>query len=230
MAASKHLMTVTTDIVVFGFKPDTMSLQVMLIHRLTPPFKGELALPGGRVELDESVEHAAQRELREETGIELAYLEQLYTFSEPNRDPRGRVISVAYFGLVRSDQFEPHAGSDAADALWYDIDDALKQKLAFDHREIILKARERLKGKVRYTPVGFDLLPEEFTVTDLRRLYETLLDRELDVSNFRKRILAFNLLTETGESQVGQHRPAPLYRFDRARYDALSKQGFNFEI
>lgn len=223
-------MTVTTDVVVFGFKPDTMSLQVLLIHRLTPPFKGELALPGGRVELDESAEDAARRELSEETGIALTYLEQLFTFSEPNRDPRGRVISVAYFGLVRSDQFEPKAGSDAADAHWYDVDEALKQKLAFDHRDIILKARERLKGKVRYTPVGFDLLPEQFTIADLRRLYETLLGRELDVSNFRKRILAFDLLAETGEVQVGQHRPAPLYRFDRSRYVALSKQGFNFEI
>ena len=223
-------LTVSTDIVMFGYHPGSASLRVVLIHRLFPPFKGGLALPGGRVEPDESAEEAALRELQEETDIKPSYLEQLYTFTDPHRDSRGRVVSVAYFGLVSVDRFEPQAGSDAADAQWCEVTDALNQELAFDHHDILQAALERLKGKVRYTPIGFDLLPSKFTTTDLRRLYETILGHSLDASNFRKKILALGLLTETGDSQTGRHRPAPLYRFNKTRYEALSKKGFNFEV
>lgn len=223
--------SVTADIVVFGFKPNNGNrLKVILIRRGGAPFKGSLAVPGGFVGPSESTQQAAFRELQEEVGIRPDHLEQLYTFSEPGRDPRGWIITVAHFALVRADRFHPQAGDDAAEAEWWDVNEALNQPLAFDHRAILEKALERLAGKVRYTPIGFDLLPRRFTMAELRKLYETLLGRSIDVSNFRKKILALDILVETGEVQTGSHRPAPLYRFNKARYEALVKNGISFEI
>jgi 8-oxo-dGTP diphosphatase len=159
-----------------------------------------------------------------------AHLEQLYTFGAPGRDPRGRVISVAYFVLVRAHDYKPEGGSDASQALWVGMGDALSRQLAFDHREILVKALTRVQNKIRYEPIGFNLLPSEFTLTDLRRLYEGLLQRELDPSNFRKRVLATHVLVETSEVTQGPGRPAALYRFNKQAYDQAVKTGFNFEI
>ena len=228
--------SVTVDCVVFGFDGDR-HMQVLLIRRGEPPFKGKLALPGGFVDVSdegdqgESLEDAARRELAEETGVKLAYLEQLYTFGAPKRDPRGRVIDVSYFALVRSEEHEAHAGSDAAAAKWVNVQDALKQKLAFDHQEILAMANKRLQAKVRYAPIGFNLLPDEFTIADIRGLYEAILGRELEPGNFHRRVMATDLLEPTGEVRSGgKHRPAALFRFDRKAYDRAMRDGFNFEI
>lgn len=208
---------------------------MLLVRRKEPPHKGRWALPGGFVTVrddgdqGEDLEAAARRELAEETHVEVEYLEQLYTFGTPKRDPRGRVISVAYLALVRRADHEAHAGSDASEAVWVSAHPAPKD-LAFDHGRILEVATERLHAKVRYAPIGFNLLPEEFALADLRRLYESLLGRRIDPSNFRKRMLATGIVTETGKFRDGQHRPSPLFRFDQQAYDKAVRAGFNFEI
>lgn len=169
--------------------------------------------------------------LQEEVNIQPAYLEQLYTFSRPHRDPRGRVVSVAYIGLVNTGKFKLQAASDAAEADWHDLTDVASLDLAFDHQEVVEMAVERVRGKVRYTPIGFDLLPKKFTLGDLRRLYEAILGRSLDPSNFRKKVLDLGVLEATGETQEGRgHRPAALYRFSWENYQKALKNGFNFEV
>lgn len=220
-------MTVAVDIVVFGYNPGQSSLRVLLIERGVEPFKGRLALPGGRVELDETTEEAAKRELAEETGIEPAYLEQLYTFSQIDRDPRGRVVSVAYFALVPMAEFKPVAGTDAAAADWYEYDEV--KNLAFDHGEIVRVALARLRGKIVYAPLGFDLLPKTFTIPELCQLYEVVLNRKLEPANFRRKILRMGVLVEVGQRETG-YRPATTYRFDEAAYHRLAKQGWVFEL
>ena len=231
MSEDRYMMTVSTDVVIFGYRPDSVSLQVVLIRRAHSPYGGHLALPGGRVELAESVDAAALRELREETGLRPGYVEQLYTFSEPDRDPRGRVISVAYFALVSVKRFEPHAGSDASHASWFEVNDKLMSQLAFDHRDILKKGVERLRNKIRWTPIGFDLLPRKFTLGELRKLYETVLGRPLDRSNFRKKLLASGILTEIGETRPGVGcPPSAVYQFDKKAYDKAVKDGFVFEV
>jgi 8-oxo-dGTP diphosphatase len=235
--------SLTVDCVIFGFDPDASFLKVLLIRRADDPFKGHLAIPGGFVEVrddasqGESIEDAARRELKEETGITVAYLEQLYTFGTPGRDPRGRVITVAYVALVRQQDYIIEAGSDAAEASWFSVESALGgylEPLAFDHRSILKLALQRLQGKIRYAPIGFNLLPDSFTLGDLRKLYETLLGRPLDMSNFNKKVgrvlVRPGVLVKTGDAQKGFHRPAPLYRFDREAYDRAVLNGFNFEI
>lgn len=223
--------TVTTDVVVFGYSPKSVTLRVLMIHRKTPPFKGALALPGGRVEDDESIEAAALRELEEETGVKPTFVEQLYTFGDPGRDPRGRVVSVAHYALVSVDQFTPVAGTDAADANWYPIEDMLVTSLAFDHIKILEMALDRLRGKIHYAPLGFDLLPKRFTIRELREVYETVLGvPELDPGNFRRRILKSKLLRPTGEQRATGYKPACLYEFDETRYEKLSKTGWNIEL
>lgn len=225
-----HSITLAADIVVFGYSPRSTSLRVLMIHRLAPPFKGSLALPGGRVEPDEDAEAAALRELEEETGIKPTFLEQLYTFTAPDRDPRGRVVSVAYYALVSVDQFTPVAGTDAADADWYTVDDVLQSELAFDHKEVLLVALERLRGKISYCPLGIELLPDRFSVTELRQVYEVVLGRKLDNGNFRRRILKLDLLVPTSEQRRTVTKPAALYEFNKAKYEAMSTTGWNFEI
>jgi 8-oxo-dGTP diphosphatase len=217
----------TVDCVVFGF--DDEDLKVLLIQRNNPPFADRWALPGGFVDVDESLEEAARRELSEETGIEVGYLEQLYTFGAVNRDPRERVVSVAWYALVKPSDFQVQAASDAGDARWFPV--AEHPPLAFDHDEILNTAVERLRGKVRYQPIGFELLPRKFTLRQLQHLYETVLGRPLDKRNFRKKFLGMDLLTELDEFETDvPHRAARLYKFDRRRYERLTKQGFNFEI
>lgn len=217
----------TVDCAVFGL--DDGALKVLLIRRALAPFKGRWALPGGFVRLDETLDAAARRELREETGLEHVYLEQLYTFGDIGRDPRERVVSVAWYALVRLSDHRVQAATDASDAAWFRVDDL--PPLAFDHRAILRLALERLKAKVRYQPLGFELLPPKFTLTQLQRLYETILERPLDKRNFRKKILGMGLLLELDEVQQDvAHRAARLYRFDEAKYQRLAKNGFNFEI
>jgi len=236
--------SVTVDCVIFGFDLEAENgLQVLLIRRGNEPFKGRWANPGGFVEVSddedqgESLDEAARRELEEETGIKVAYLEQLYTFGTPGRDPRGRVITVAYVALVQRQDYRITAGSDAAEAAWFPVKDALEGVLgilAFDHREILKLALERLRSKVRYAPIGFNLLPRRFTFGDLRKLYETLLDRPINVSNFRKKVtktlIETGILQKTDELRRGQHRPAPLYGFNRHAYAKALKSGFHFDI
>ncbi|WP_224247657.1 NUDIX hydrolase [Hyalangium gracile] len=217
----------TVDCVVFGM--DEEDLKVLLIKRGLEPFLGKWALPGGFVRMDESLDDAARRELEEEAGIRPSHLEQLYSFGAPGRDPRGRVVTVAYFALVKLSDHRVHASTDAREAAWFSVWDA--PKLAFDHADILGTALQRLKGKVRYQPIGFELLPPKFTLTQLQRLYEIILERQLDKRNFRKKILSMDLLEELDEvEQDVSHRAARLYRFDHKKYKQLEKAGFNFEL
>ncbi|MBM3793551.1 MAG: NUDIX hydrolase [Acidobacteria bacterium] len=218
---------VTVDCVVFGL--DQGVLQLLLIKRNSPPFAGCWALPGGFVDQNETLDAAARRELEEETGLREVFLEQLFTFGDPGRDPRGHTVSVAYYALVRQDRHVPQAATDTSDAVWYSV--AKLPKLAFDHQRIISTAVARLQGKVRYQPINFELLPRKFTLTELQGVYEAVLERALDKRNFRKKILAMGLLAETKEKQQGvAHRAPQLYQFDAAKYKKLTKQGFNFEL
>jgi 8-oxo-dGTP diphosphatase len=217
----------TVDCIVFGL--DEQELKVMLIQRGLPPFEGKWALPGGFVRLEETLDEAARRELEEETGLSRIFLEQLYTFSEVDRDPRERVVSVAYYALVNLRDHQVHAATDARDAGWFGVHDV--PSLAFDHMDILQMALERLRGKLRYQPVGFELLPKKFTLSELQHLYELVLEHTLDKRNFRKRVLAMDLLEETDEVQQDvAHRAARLYRFDERKYRRLLKTGFNFEL
>jgi 8-oxo-dGTP diphosphatase len=201
----------------------------MLIQRALAPFEGKWALPGGFVRLDETLVDAARRELEEETGLRDVFLEQLYTFSAVDRDPRERVVSVAHYALVNLRDHSVHAATDASAAAWFGVHDV--PSLAFDHAEILQTALERLRGKLRYQPIGFELLPKKFTLSQLQRLYELVLERELDKRNFRKRVLAMDLLVDLEEVEQGvAHRAARLYRFDERKYKRLVKQGFNFEL
>ncbi len=218
---------VTVDCVVFGL--DEGALKILLIKRNSPPFEGCWALPGGFVDANETLDNAARRELEEETGLREVFLEQLYSFGNPGRDPRGHTVSVAYYALVRQDRHTPQAATDASEAEWF-LANRLPQ-LAFDHDKIIEVAMTRLQGKVRYQPIGFELLARKFTLTELQCVYEAVLERPLDKRNFRKKILAMGLLIETREKQKGvAHRAPQLYRFDAAKYRKLERGGFNFEL
>ncbi len=217
----------TVDCVVFGL--DEEDLKVLLIQRNIEPFKGKWALPGGFIHLDETLEKAALRELREETGIKSVFLEQLYTFGSINRDPRERVISVAYYALVNLSDHEIKATTDVSDAAWFPVEDL--PRLPFDHEEIYDAALKRLKGKVRYEPIGFELLSLKFTLTQLQKMYEKILEQKLDKRNFRKKILSMGLLIDLDEVEIDvAHRAAKLYRFDEHKYKQLKEKGFNFEI
>lgn len=215
------------DCVVFGLAQD--GLAVLLVERALPPFDGSWALPGGFVRLDETLDDAARRELVEESGIELAHLEQLYTFGDLGRDPRERVVSVAYFALVKQVDHAPRASTDARRAAWFPARAA--PPLAFDHAKILDVGMARLRSKVRYRPLGFDLLPERFTLTQLQRLYEVILGRALDKRNFRKKVLGLGLVVPTAEHQSGvRHRAAQLFRFDRTEYERLEARGIDLDL
>jgi 8-oxo-dGTP diphosphatase len=217
----------TVDAVVFGL--DDGELKVLLIERGLKPFKGRWALPGGFVQEGETLDEAVARELEEEAGLGKVFLEQLYTFGAVKRDPRERVVSVAYYALVKLADHSTRAATDAADARWFPA--AAVPALAFDHGDILAMALARLRGKLRYQPVGFELLPEKFTLTQLQQLYETVLGTTIDKRNFRKKVLGFDLLIPLGETcREGPHRPAQLFRFDPSRYQHLLQQGFHFEL
>jgi 8-oxo-dGTP diphosphatase len=217
----------TADCVVFGL--DNEDLKVLLIQRDLEPFAGRWALPGGFAVVGESIEEAARRELAEETGLKDIFLEQLYTFSDPNRDPREHVVTVAHYALVNLSEHSLAPSTDAREAAWFEINDI--PKLAFDHDRILKTAYERLQGKIRYQPIGFELLPQKFALRQLQQVYEKILDRRLDKRNFRKKILKMGIIEELDEIETDvAHRAARLYRFDKANYDKMVKQGFNFEI
>jgi 8-oxo-dGTP diphosphatase len=219
--------SLTVDCVVFGL--DDEDLKVLLIQRGLPPFEGRWALPGGFVRIGETLEEAARRELSEETGVGDVYLEQLYTFGDLDRDPRERVVTVAYYALVNLRDHKVQAATDARNAAWFAAEDL--PRLAFDHGRIVRLAHERLQGKVRYQPIGFELLPEKFTLSQLQTLYEKVLGRPLDKRNFRKKILTMGVLEELDEIETDvAHRAARLYRFDKKNYERLRRKGFNFEL
>jgi len=219
--------SLTVDVVIFGL--DDSGLKVLLIQRGQEPFRGRWALPGGFVRVDEPLETAARRELEEETGVRSVYLEQLYTFGGVDRDPRERIVTVAYYALVKLSDHRIQAATDARDAAWFPA--ASPPKLAFDHATILQSALTRLRGKVRYQPLGFELLPARFTLSQLQHVYEAILDRPLDKRNFRKKILGMGLLVELNEfEQDVAHRAARLYSFDQKRYERLAEKGFNFEL
>lgn len=229
--------SLTVDCVIFGLD-ESSQLKVLLIQRAKEPFKGQWALPGGFVDMDEPLEKAALRELEEETGVRDVFIEQLYTFGAPDRDPRGRVVSVGYFALVNLAEHPVQAASDARNVKWFELD--VLPELAFDHDQILTVAINRLRAKVRYQPIGFELLPDQFTLTQLQQLYETILGvkEPLNKRNFRTRILKMGVLREVGKQEGVAHRPAKLYSFDKekyeqlvkAKYDDLIKRGVDFEI
>jgi 8-oxo-dGTP diphosphatase len=200
---------VTTDVVLFTIRHGR--LQLLLIRRGGEPFKGQWALPGGFLDIEEDLEDGALRELEEETGVSGVYLEQLRTYGKPERDPRERVISVAYYALAPSERLQLQAASDAAEASWFPIGDL--PTLAFDHNEIIRAAHERLVAKLDYSTIAFQFMPQQFTLGELQEVYEILLDAEVDKRNFRKWALALEQVVETGaQRRRGSHRPARLYR------------------
>jgi 8-oxo-dGTP diphosphatase len=200
---------VTTDVVLFTIRNDR--LQLPLIRRRNPPFQGQWALPGGFLDMDEDLADCALRELKEETGIGNVYLEQLYTFGKPGRDPRERVISVAFYGLAPSENIALQAASDATEAAWFVFNEL--PDLAFDHRRIVDKAHERLVAKLDYSTIAFQFLPKQFTLSELQFVYETIRSEPMDKRNFRKWILGRNLIEETGsERRNRSHRPAKLFR------------------
>lgn len=217
---AKHAIAV--DVVLFTIQDGT--LKVLLVKRQHAPYRGAWALPGGLVGSDESVDTAVLRELQEETNIGNIYLEQLYTFGEPNRDPRGRVITVAYYAVVNWQQFQLKARQRVSEASWF----AVKRlpTLAFDHQRIVDYALERLRNKINYTTIGFQLLPREFTLTELQRSYEVIVGQRLDKRNFRRKMLQLGILKGTREFQAsGRQRPARLYTFTEPKVVKLQEKG-----
>jgi 8-oxo-dGTP diphosphatase len=209
--------SVTVDVVIFSLVED--DLQVLLVKRKSAPFAGVWAIPGGFVHMDESLEDAAARELAEETSVTGVFIEQLYTFGDPDRDPRTRVITVAYFALVPHDAIHHRPSGDAAETAWFSVYQL--PELAFDHRRILEYALRRLRYKLEYTTVGFQLLPDEFTLSELQGAYETILGEKLDKRNFRRKILQAEILEETGRKRKeAEGRPAMLYRY---REDAVAE-------
>ena len=216
---------VTMDCVIFGF--DGERLQVLLVERGIEPYKGKWAFPGGFLKMDETAEEGALRELREETGLERAYIQQFHTFSDPHRDPRERVITIAYYALVKIQ--EVHGGDDAASARWFPLSEI--PSLAFDHDYILRMATQRLREEIHFQPVGFELLPEKFTLKELQALYEAILGISFDRRNFAKKMLHLEILTELDETVwPTPKREAKLYRFNPDKYEELKQKGFRLEF
>jgi len=222
----KQDIKVTVDAIVFGYNQEN-GISVLLIKRKIDPFKNEWALPGGFVLDQETLEEAVERELREEAGISINYLEQLFTFGRPDRDPRMRIVSVSYFGLVKSADFSLFASTDAAEAAWFNIYEL--PALAFDHKDIVEKAIARLRAKITYEPIGFELLDRKFLFSDLEHLYSLLLGREIDRRNFKRKMMSLGLVIELDEKapSVTAGRPGKLYSFDSGKYNQLKINGFD---
>ena len=228
MSAGKNKINLSVDAVVFGYDKET-GISLTLIKRKNPPFQNAWALPGGLVKYAESLETAVERELKEETGIQVNYLEQLYTYGTPDRDPRNRVVSVAYYGLIRQSQFHLHADTDASDAQWFNINQL--PDLAFDHQIIVDTAILRLKNKITYEPVGFELLDQKFPFIQLQTLYETIRGKKLDRRNFKKKFLQLGILEKLPEKHSsGKGRPGSVYQFKKKAYFELKKNGMVFEV
>lgn len=217
--------SVTTDCVIFGF--EGQKLQVLLIERGIEPYKGRWAFPGGFLNPDETAEQGALRELQEETGLTGAYIEQFHTYTDPNRDPRERVITIAYYALVRIQEVK--GGDDAAKAQWFALDEV--PQLAFDHDRILQDAMRQIRERIHFEPIGFELLPEKFTMKELQSLYEAILDIKFDRRNFAKKMLHFELLTDLAETvNPSAKREAKLFSFNKQNYDELKKKGFQLEF
>lgn len=221
-------ISLAVDAVVFGYENE--QLNVLLVKQKYGMYKDKWSLPGGFVLRDEGLTDAVVRELKKEAGIAVDYLEQLYTFGDDvKRDKRKHVVSVAYLALVNPEHLELKADTDAQDAQWFVVADL--QDLPFDHRAIIAKGEERLAAKLTYQPIGFDLLRKEFAFSDLEKLYQSILGKEIDRRNFRKKILSFGILEETTKTRSeGSGRPAKLFRFNIQKYKALQAKGFHLEI
>ncbi len=203
---------VTVDLVIFTV--DAGKLKVLLVERAEEPFAGVWSSPGGFLQRGESLEEAALRVMEEKTGVKEVYLEQLYTLGDPKRDPRARIITVAYFALIPWKNLLQPGSKKVNDLAWYPVDAA--PELAFDHAEILKVAVQRLRAKAGYSNIVYGLLPESFRLSDLQKMYEIILDEKLDKRNFRKRMLATGLLEETGKKDLaGAHRPAMLYHFKK---------------
>ncbi|GLB53190.1 NUDIX hydrolase [Neptunitalea chrysea] len=218
---------ITIDCVIFGF--DNGSLEVLLIEHAEGISKGKWGLPGGWIKKEESIDNAAYRLLRELTGIKDLYLEQLRAFGEPSRFPLDRVITIGYYALIKKDMFNIKAGFTASDAKWYGLNEV--ENLIYDHNKILEYSLIRLRSKVKRAPIGFNLLPEKFTLLQLMQLYEEILGVQLDKPNFRRKILKMKLLVVLEEKQTNvSHRAAKLYMFDKERYEMLTNKGFIFEV
>lgn len=204
--------SLTADIVIFTIKEG--ELKVLLVKRDINPFKGSWALPGGFVRINESLENAAKRELEEETGIKNIYLEQLFSFGDPGRDPRGRVVTVAYMALVNSEEMELRASTDASDAQWFSIKKF--PSLVFDHKKILNYSLKRLKWKFEYTTVAFSLLPKKFAISQVQKIYEIVFDKKFDKRNFSKKIISLNILKEEGIKKNVSHRPPMMYSLKKS--------------
>lgn len=217
--------SVTTDCVIFGF--DGVKLKVLLVERGMAPYKGRWAFPGGFLNMDESAEEGALRELKEETGLEGAYIRQFHTFSAPQRDPRERVITIAYYALVRMQEVK--GGDDASDARWFALDEV--PPLAFDHDQILRKAEKTLRQQIHFEPVGFELLPEKFTIKQLQNLYEAILYMRFDRRNFYNKMRRLGMLEQTGDTaNPSQRREANLFSFNAEKYAELKSKGFQLEF
>ena len=216
---------VTTDCVIFGF--DGSELQVLLIERGIEPFKGKWAFPGGFLKMDETAREGALRELKEETGLENAYIEQFNTYSDPWRDPRERGITIAHYALVRIQEVK--GGDDAAKAQWFPIDKV--PQLAFDHDKILRDAMRKLRERIHFEPIGFELLPEKFTMKELQILYESILGVKFDRRNFAKKMMHYELLNQLDETvRPTAKRDALLYSFNKDNYELFKKKGFQLEF
>lgn len=217
--------SVTTDCVIFGF--DGTKLNVLLVERGIEPYKGRWAFPGGFLKMDEDAKTGAMRELNEETGLTEAYIKQFHTFSTPNRDPRERVITIAYYALVRMQEVK--GGDDAAKAVWFALDDV--PSLAFDHDLILRVALKELRKQIHFEPIGFELLPEKFTIKELQLLYEAVLDVKFDRRNFYNKMKHLEILTQLDETVF--HSPkkeANLFTFNKVKYDEMRQKGFRLEF
>lgn len=217
--------SVTADCVIFGF--DGVAIKVLLIQRGIEPFKGKWAFPGGFMKLDETAEECAKRELEEETGLKNVSVEQFYTFSEVNRDPRERVITVAHYALVKL--AEVRGGDDAASAKWFALNEV--PCLAFDHDRILRMALSRLKERICFEPIGFELLSDVFTMPELQNLYEAILEMKFDRRNFYNKMLKLGILTEAEPRPANASRRTPCkYRFNAEKYAELKQKGFRLEF
>lgn len=217
--------SVTTDCVIFGF--DGTKLNVLLVERGIEPYKGRWAFPGGFLKMDEDAETGAMRELKEETGLTEAYIKQFHTFSTPDRDPRERVITIAYYALVRMQEVK--GGDDAAKAAWFALDDV--PSLAFDHDLILRVALKEVRKQIHFEPIGFELLPEKFTIKELQLLYEAVLDVKFDRRNFYNKMKHLEILTQLDETVF--HSPkkeANLFTFNKDKYDEMKRKGFRLEF
>lgn len=219
-------MYVATDCVIFGF--DEGNLKLLIFKRRVEPLRGEWSLIGSVVRLEEDVQDAAKRVLKEITGLDGVFMEELKSYGKADRDPGYRCISIAHYALIRIGEYDKElVKKHGAD--WYDIDEV--PQLVLDHNQMVKDALERIKRKARYKPIGFELLPEKFTIPQLQRLYEAVYREQLDARNFRKKVISLNVLNKLEEKDKStSKRGAFLYKFDYVNYQKLLRQGFNFEI